>query len=163
MNIFSLQSFVELLDEVVIGKTKDYTWVIDHEPGNGILRTIQSVSAREASQSIVGNSTTIAAHTEHISWTLENALAFLQTNKPSGEWTESWRIKTVTHNEWTRLHADLKTVYDKIVSNISGRDSFPDPMLLTGLLAMLPHMAYHLGAIRQILSTMKKQREKEIT
>lgn len=163
MNIFNLQSFLELLDEVVIGKTKDYTWVIDHEPGNGIFRTIQSVSAHEASQSIVHNSTNIAAHTEHIRWSLENALSFLQSNKPAGNWKESWRIKTVTEDEWTRIQANLKTVYDKIVSNLLNRDSFPDPMLLTGLLAMLPHMAYHLGAIRQIIAALKRQGEKETT
>lgn len=152
---FSMPSFLELYDELVIGRTKEFTWVIDREPGKGILGTVDSLSAEEASRAVTDGGSTVAAHTEHIRWSLNYALTFLEGKTPSGNWEESWRIKTVDEKEWANLRQDLKQVYKEIRQNIEHRTAWTDSLLLTGLMAVLPHLGYHLGAIRQMMVVLK--------
>jgi hypothetical protein len=162
MSTFSKQSYLELLDELVIGKTEEFTWVIDREPGHGIIRTIEQLSAEDASFPITEGGTTIASHTEHVRWSLQLALAFLKGEKPVPNWNESWRIKTVNDSQWKKLQKDLNDVYTAIRAAIEKYDNWSDPRMEKGTLAMLPHMSYHLGAIRQMVRVLSNSTENKI-
>jgi hypothetical protein len=35
---------------------------------------------------------------------------------------------------------------------VIAQDGFSDPQMLTGVMALAPHAAYHLGAIRQMIA-----------
>lgn len=162
MSTFSKQSYLEVLDELVIGKTEEFTWVVDREPGHGIIRTIEQLSAEEASFPITEGGSTVAAHTEHVRWSLQLALAFLKNEKPVPNWNESWRIKNVDENQWKKLQKDLKDVYTAIRASVEKRDDWSDPRMEKGTLAMLPHMSYHLGAIRQMVRIVSNNPENKI-
>jgi uncharacterized damage-inducible protein DinB len=162
MSTFSKQSYLELLDELVIGKTEEFTWVIDREPGHGIIRTIEQLSAEEASFPITEGGSTVAAHTEHVRWSLQLALGFLKGERPAANWDESWRIKTVDEKQWKKLQKDLNDVYTAIRESVGKRDDWNEPRMVKGTLAMLPHMAYHLGAIRQMVRVLSNNTENKI-
>jgi hypothetical protein len=79
----------EFLEEVYDGQKYDYTWFINNEPNSGILGTIKGISSDEASTQIKKHGTTIAAHIEHLRWTLEKTNSYLCGEKTSMIWLES--------------------------------------------------------------------------
>jgi hypothetical protein len=162
MSTFSKQSYLELLDELVMGKTKEFTWVIDREPGQGITGTIEQLSAEDASFAITEGGSTVAAHTEHVRWSLQLALAFFKGENPTPNWEESWRIKKVDDKQWKKLQKDVKDIYTAIRAAVEKRDDWSDPRFATGTLAILPHLSYHLGAMRQMVRVLNSSTENKI-
>jgi hypothetical protein len=162
MSTFSKESYLELLNELVMGKTQEYTWVIDREPGHGIIGTVEQLSAEDASYSITEGGSTVAAHTEHVRWSLQLALKFFKGENPKPDWAESWRIKMVDDKQWKKLQVDLKDTYTAIRTAVEKRDDWSDTRFVTGTLAILPHLAYHLGAIRQMVRVVNNNSENKI-
>lgn len=156
MEKLPLNAFLELFGELYMGVTTDQTWIIDREPGLGIIGVIRTVSAEEASRTTHTGGTTIAAHTEHLRWSLNFALAFLQGKRPDPDWAKSWRIRTVNEEEWENLRSALQNEYIAVKAAIEAVSDWPDPNFLKGVLALVPHAAYHLGSIKQMLLIVKK-------
>lgn len=92
-------SLLELLSEAYTGPTHAYTWFIGNEPGSGILGTLENVSAENAS-SRQPSGTILAAHTEHLRWSLAQANAFARGETPTETWAESWSVRTVDEAAW---------------------------------------------------------------
>lgn len=162
MSTFSKESYLELLDELVLGKTNEFTWVIDREPGQGIIGTVEQLSAEDASFSLTEGGSTVAAHTEHVRWSLQFALQFFKGENPKPDWAESWRIKTVDEKQWKKLQVDLKNIYTTIRAAVEKREDWSDTRFMTGSLAILPHLAYHLGSIRQMVRVVNNNTENKI-
>lgn len=76
MEKLPLNAFLAIFDEIYIGTHGKPTWVIDREPGHGFLDTIRNISAEDASIPLRQSGSTIAAHTAHLRWSLNFALAF---------------------------------------------------------------------------------------
>lgn len=146
-----IDPLLDLLAEVYIGSRGEESWVIDAHPGHGFTAAIKTITAEQASTPLVEGGTTIAAHTEHLRWSLHFALKFYQGEVPSSNWEESWKIRTVNDAEWQTLQQDLLEVYNTVKQRIAGVDNWSDPFLLKGTLALLPHAAYHLGSIKQLM------------
>jgi hypothetical protein len=146
-----LKPFLELLREIYIGSEVDQSWIIDGNPGYGLTSTLKQISAKVASTPTVKGGSTIAGHTEHLRWSLEFAMAFYKGVQPSGSWDESWRIHKVNIGEWEKLQEDLLSVYQRLIVAIKEVKDWSNPHLLKGTLALLPHAAYHLGAVRQLI------------
>ena len=71
-----IQSIITLFSEAYAGPPDpSSTWFIDNEPDSGILGIIASVPATAASWSSNEKQpgTSIAAHVEHLRWSLANA------------------------------------------------------------------------------------------
>jgi hypothetical protein len=65
------------------------------------------------------------------------------------DWSASWRITTVSESEWQRLRATLRTEAQRwLAAQRTPRDVSTTE--LNGMVGALAHLAYHLGAIRQI-------------
>ena len=143
-------SLLELLSEAYTGPNHAYTWFISNEPGSGLLGTLENVSAENAS-SRQPSGTTIAAHTEHLRWSLAHANAFARGEVPPGTWAESWSVSTVGEAAWRTLRAELKEEFETLYAALQKQEDFSDPQTLTGIMALAPHGAYHLGAIRQMI------------
>lgn len=94
--------------------------------------------------------TTVAAHTQHLRWSLAHANAFARGETPTGSWPESWSLREVDAGAWDELRAALRREYDTLLGAIKQQEDFSDPQTLTGIMALVPHAAYHLGAIRQM-------------
>lgn len=144
-------SLLELFSEAYTGPNHPYTWFIGNEPGSGIFGTLSSLSAADASRAGLSGAT-VAAHTEHLRWSLAHANAFARGETPAGDWAESWTVSAVDETAWNALRAELRREYETLYAVIAQQDDFSDPQMLTGVMALAPHAAYHLGAIRQLVS-----------
>jgi hypothetical protein len=151
-----LSNFLELFDELYAGSNGSPSWVIDRNPGTGILGVLNKVSAHDASTPSVQGGTTIASHAEHLRWSLQFGLGFLQDKTPEGDWSQSWTVHKVNEAEWKELQQKLTDACKKMREAIFSREDWSNPLLIKGTLALLPHAAYHLGAIKQLLLVVKK-------
>ena len=152
-----IDSIVELLTEAYEGPPDPTrTWFIDNEPDSGVLGILQEVSAEEASTSAdsSGNrGTTIAANTEHLRWSLSAMNAAIR-GEPFGEWEESWRVLEKDEGGWDRLRNDLRTEFETLRQTLKQQTEIEE-QYLSGLIALVPHAAYHLGTIRQLIERVR--------
>jgi hypothetical protein len=146
-----IQSIITLFSEAYLGPADvSSTWFIDNEPDSGIVGMIAQVTAKEASWSTNRSQpgTTIAAHIEHLRWSLANANAALHGKPYLGSWSESWNTLDADEAMWDRLRHDLKKEFELLLENLQEQDELTGAYL-TGVMALIPHAAYHLGTIRQ--------------
>jgi hypothetical protein len=147
---------LELFSEAYDGPSKNYTWFIDNAPKSGMLGTLEDISSEEASRTFVENGSTIAAHTEHVRWSLALSNAYMRGEQPKSPWSESWLVKTVNADEWNTLRSSLRSEYETLRAGIEKQQGFSDEQILTGAFGFVAHAAYHLGSIRQMKKLLNK-------
>ena len=142
-----------LLTEIFDGPPGPEAYVLN--PGDpGLLRQLESVSARVASAQPIAGKSSVAAHVHHVHYGL-----VLLTRHARGEanpwadadWNLSWQHTQVAENEWRALRDALRKEADAWRSAAAARHEWND-VDAAGALASVAHTAYHLGAIRQILA-----------
>jgi hypothetical protein len=148
---------LELFSEAYDGPNKAYTWFIDNAPKSGVLGTLEDISSEEASRTFVENGSTIAAHTEHLRWSLALSNAYMRGEQPQSKWSESWLVKTVNADEWNTLRSNLRAEYETLRGGIEKQQDFSDEQILTGAFSFVGHAAYHLGAIRQMKLLLERR------
>jgi hypothetical protein len=67
------------------------------------------------------------------------------------DWNASWRITTVTEEQWRALLSKLRQAATSW-REISKAKQDWDGLAAAGAISTVAHTAYHLGAIRQILA-----------
>lgn len=153
-----INSFVELLTEAYDGPPDpSSTWFIDNEPNSGILGILEGVSAEEASKSVHEEGergSTIAANAEHLRWSLTNFNAAMRGEPYSTKWSESWDLLHTDQAKWDRLRSDLRMEYEALRAGLRDRDQIPEEYFIE-VLAILPHAAYHLGTIKQMIERVR--------
>ena len=152
-NSIVIQSIITLFSEAYAGPPDARsTWFIDNEPDSGILGLIARISAQEASWSSRKDDpgTTIASHVEHLRWSLANANGALQGKPYQGNWVESWNTLHADAARWDQLRADLRNEFEALKDNL-GKQTELEGAYLLGIMALVPHAAYHLGTIRQLI------------
>jgi hypothetical protein len=142
--------------------TKLWSELVDgaHEPGNafvlnsgdaGILKSLDALSAAAASRS-VNDGATIAAHAQHVRYglSLMNRWA-LQGGNPFADarWDEAWKTSAVDAAQWAEIRSGLAEEARRW-SEALRMPRQVEAIELTGMIASIVHLAYHLGAIRQI-------------
>ena len=154
-----IQSILGLFTEAYAGPPDpSATWFTDNVPDSGVLGIIRGVTAREASTSVdnTGNrGTTIAANVEHLRWTLANANATLRGADYNPDWKESWALLDADETAWDNLRAALNTEFETLRIAIRQQEDLSGDFL-NGVLALIPHAAYHLGTIRQMIERVRK-------
>jgi hypothetical protein len=65
------------------------------------------------------------------------------------DWSASWKKTTVSEDEWRTLRADLRVEADRWL-NVLRTPREVQQIELSGMIGSIAHLAYHLGAIRQI-------------
>jgi hypothetical protein len=143
-----------LLAELVDGASKDGGYMLN--PGDeGLLRSLEKVSAVDASaRTSTGSS--IAAHVDHLRYGLSLMNRWSQGENPFGsaDWKDSWRKTAVSEPEWRQRLADLRTEAVRWLGVVRlPRDV--DEIELNGMIGSIAHLAYHLGAIRQINQSVR--------
>ena len=147
---------IEFLSEAYDGPSHPHTWFINNDPESGILGTVKKLKAEEASTPIIENGTTIAAHIEHLRWSLNKTNSLLCGESPTMNWSESWRVRRVDSEEWMQLIEQLSGEFNRLVQSLSSGVSLASDEQLKEALALIPHAAYHLGAIRQMVLIIKR-------
>jgi hypothetical protein len=116
----------------------------------GLLRSLDKLSAEAASRSTEGGAT-IAAHVDHLRYGLSLMNRWSGGENPwdDADWTRSWQISKVSEGEWKALRADLGSEVRRWLG-ILREPREMDQVELSGVIASVVHLAYHIGAIRQI-------------
>ena len=157
-----IQSIITLFSEAYAGPPDpSSTWFIDNEPDSGILGIIAGVSAAEASWSSNNQQpgTSIVAHVEHLRWSLANANGALQGKPYQANWKESWNTLNAGEIEWARLKNELKAEFETLVKNLQKQTELSGVYFI-GVMALIPHAAYHLGTIRQLIERVGEDTRK---
>lgn len=128
----------------------------------GMLRSLARLSAAEASMASEGGAT-IAAHAQHVRYglSLMNRWATEGGNPfADARWDEAWRITGVTEVEWSEIRAGLA---DEITRwhGVLGTPREVIAIELNGMVGSVVHLAYHLGAIRQIAKSARGPRDED--
>ena len=126
----------------------------------GLMRSLDKLAAPEASRGIQGGAT-VAAHAQHLRYglSLMNRWAREGGNPfADAKWDEAWKTSTVTGAEWTEIRAGLGEEIRRWKEALATpRDA--SGVELCGLIGSVAHLAYHLGAIRQIAAGTRGPRE----
>ena len=139
-----------LFGELVEGAPPDAAYVLNpSDPG--LIRSLDKLSAEDASRIPPGRTSSVAAHVDHLRYGLELLNRWNDGADPFAEadYSASWGRTAVQDADWVRLRAELRIQADTWSRAL--QDTRPlDDITLTGIVASVVHLAYHLGAIRQI-------------
>jgi hypothetical protein len=151
------RALVTLLNEVVDGPPGREAFVLNPED-KGLLGSIEALSAADASQ-VGQNGSSIAAHVDHLRYglSLMNRWAAGDNAFGNADWKASWRRMSVTDAEWDVRRRELREEATRWRDTVFTR-SEADEAELTGIISSVVHMAYHLGAIRQIQPLLRGPR-----
>jgi hypothetical protein len=147
--------FSELLD----GPVKGSAFVLN-SGDIGLLRSLDKLSAANASRS-VNDGATIAAHAQHVRfglslmnrWASEGGDPFADA-----KWDAAWKISTVDEAEWEEIRSGLRDEAYRWVT-VLGTPREARGVEVSGMIGSIAHLAYHLGAIRQINKSTRGPRE----
>ena len=126
----------------------------------GLLRSLDKLSAADASRS-VNDGATIAAHARHVRYglSLMNRWAAEGGNPfADAKWDEAWKTSGVDAAGWQEIRDGLRDEAHRWAQALSSTRDVTD-IELTGMIASIAHLAYHLGAIRQITKDGRGPRE----
>ena len=144
-----------LFRELVDGVPRDPSYMLN--TGDvGLHGSLEKLSAEDASRSSLGGAS-IAAHVDHLRYglALMNQWKSGVKNPWAGaDWTQSWKISSVTDAEWDRLRRELESETHRWLDSLGAARSM-DETQLTYMIASIAHLAYHLGAVRQIDRAMR--------
>jgi len=146
-----LNNLFSLLDE-----TFDNTHGIYLDKDTSLFRTLETVSAEQASIPVGGKCASLAAQVAHITFYLEVLERYVVYNDSTpADWGEIWRtVEKVTSAVWDELKAKLNNAYCRIEKMFRENRVWNEDSI-GGSMAIVVHTAYHLGEIRQALCTLK--------
>jgi hypothetical protein len=147
------RSVAAVFQELAFGSASDAAWVLN--PGDdGLLRSLDKLSATAASARASDGGPSIAAHVDHLRYGLELLNRWSRGENPFADanYSASWRRTSVSDEEWATLRARLRdeaTAWLDALRKVREVSDIAD-VELVGLIASVAHLAYHLGAIRQL-------------
>jgi len=143
-------SLTRLFSELIHGTDPRAGFVLNR--GDlGLLRSLDMLSAADASLN-VHDGATIAAHAQHVRYgfSLFNRWAADGGNPfADAKWDEAWRTSRVDDGAWQEIRAGLRRESEQWLTVLKEPREVNE-IEFTGMLASIAHLAYHLGAIRQI-------------
>jgi hypothetical protein len=116
----------------------------------GLLRSLERLSAADASAPTRTGSS-IASHVAHVGYGLSLMNRWSRGENPFGDadWSAAWKKTKVTEPEWEALRIQLRDEGAKwLVVLRTPREV--QGIELSGMIGSIAHLAYHMGAIRQI-------------
>ena len=160
MMIETTPALVRLFAELVDGASGTAGAFILNSGDAGLLRSLDRLSAADASRS-VHEGATIAAHAQHVRyglslmnrWAAEGGNPFADAT-----WDAAWRLSTVSDAEWQEIRDGLRGETERWQQALRTPREVTN-IELTGMIGSVAHLAYHLGAIRQIATGARGPKE----
>lgn len=151
------QSLTTLLSELVDGAPTTGAYMLNRgDPG--LLHSLDRLSASAASPKI-------AAHVDHLRYglSLMNRWANGEPNPfATADWSAAWRTTQVSEADWAKLRADLRDEAHRWLEALE-KPREVNTIELNGLIGSIAHLAYHVGAIRQINQVTRGPAEPQLT
>jgi hypothetical protein len=143
-----LEQVAELLRETFEGGLPGQgTQYLDH--GSGIRSTLAGITAEQASRRLDGRPS-IAAHARHMNFHLRVAGEWILGDHSRRDWLGSFEPQTVSEAEWAKLKQDLEASRAALLQALGSLT--PERFVEEGAgMGAIAHVAYHLGAIRQLM------------
>src|SRR5262245_63952289 len=143
--------FTRLFAELVDGAPTDGGAFILNSDDVGLLRSLEVLSAEAAPHNVDGGAT-IAAHAQHLRyglslmnrWAAEGGDPF-----SDARWDAAWKLSHVNESEWAEIRNGLRDEARRWLTAL-GTPREASEIERTGMLASIDHLAYHLGAFRQV-------------
>jgi hypothetical protein len=153
-------TLMRLFSELVDGAHDKNGAYILNSGDVGLLRSLEKLSATDASRAVDGGAT-IAAHAQHLRyglglmnrWAREGGNPFADAT-----WDEAWKTSAVDASAWAEIRTGLRGEAERWLQALSSPREVTE-VELTGMVASIAHLAYHLGAIRQIAKSARGPRE----
>jgi len=156
-----IDSVLVLFDEAYVGPQGTSSWFADSGPGTGILGTLEGVDPAAASRPLrADDPLSAASHVGHVRYALSLANRAAKGENPykDADWSKSWDSRKVDAAEWKVLVAGLRKEYEEMRAALAEEKHWDDPDFVTGLISLIGHGAWHLGALRQGLGLVKAPR-----
>ena len=126
----------------------------------GLLRSLDAVSCTEASCSMNGGAS-LAAHATHVAYGLSLMNRWARDRGDpfaDARWDDVWTTTGVTGQQWDDIRAKLHEEAERWMDTLrSPREA--TSVELQGMIASVAHLAYHLGAMRQISRSARGPKE----
>ena len=154
------ESLTTLFSELVNGASDGGGAYILNSGDAGLLRSLDKLPAADASRSVNGGAT-IAAHAQHLRyglslmnrWASEGGDPFADAT-----WDEAWKTAGVNDAQWAEIRAGLRDETGRWLKALGTPRDVPVAGL-NGMMGSISHLAYHLGAIRQIGTAARGPKE----
>ncbi|GGM20811.1 DinB family protein [Deinococcus aerophilus] len=154
-----LEGILDILKEAVEGGAPGQgTAFVDGtaaggDSNHGLLATLDSLSAAQASRDVHG--TSIVGHARHTAFHLEVMVRWEQAgDRGPFDWKGSFLPAQVDDAGWDEVRVRVRAAYDALMAFARTQQDRPDGDLTGGLTGTVAHVAYHLGAIRQLVKAV---------
>jgi hypothetical protein len=154
------KSLASLFAELVDGPPDAAAFVLNGGD-TGLLASLDALCADAASVAVAGGAT-IAAHADHVRYGLEllNRWHDGEANPwATADWSAAWRRTTVSDAEWAHVRDGLRHQARRWHAALKVPREM-GPIELSGVIGSIAHLAYHLGAMRQIAPAMRGPKER---
>lgn len=148
------ESLGTLFSELVNGPASGGQYVLN-AGDKGLLRSLDAVSA-DAASARTRTGSSIAAHVDYVRYGLSLMNRWSAGENPfeDADWGASWKKVAVSDDEWTRLRTQLRDEASRWLQALRTPREVQE-IELTGMIGSIAHLAYHLGAMRQIDQTLR--------
>jgi hypothetical protein len=149
-----------LFSELVNGAPASGAYMLN-SGDEGLLRSLDNLSAAAAS-ALTPTGSSIAAHVDHLRYGLSLMNRWSAGDDPfkDADWSVSWRKTSVSEDEWRTLRAQLREEATRWLQAL-GMPREVQEIDLNAMIGSIAHLAYHLGAVRQINHALRGPAESD--
>lgn len=153
-------ALTHLFSELVDGAPEGGGSFILNSGDAGLLRSLDALSAADASQS-ANDGATIAAHAQHVRYGLELMNGWARGGGDpfaNAKWDEAWTTSEVDATQWEEIRNGLRAEAGRWLEAL-GASRTMTTRALCEMMGSIAHLAYHLGAVRQIAKHARGPKE----
>ena len=143
------KTLATLFSELIAGPSPAGAYMLN-SGDQGLLASLDTLPAAAAS-ALTATGSSIAAHVDHMRYGLSLLNRWSAGANPfaDADWSASWKKTPVSDEEWWTLCVDLRLEAGRWLKTLETPREVQD-IELNGMIGSIAHLAYHLGAIRQI-------------
>jgi hypothetical protein len=143
-----------LFSELVDGAPASGAYMLN-AGDEGLHRSLDKLDAAAAS-ALTRTGSSIAAHVDHLRYGLSLMNQWSAGENPfkDADWSVSWKKTVVSEEEWRTRRAQLREETGRWLKALRTPREVQE-IELNGVIGSIAHLAYHLGAIRQIYHTLR--------
>jgi hypothetical protein len=121
------------------------------DPQEPMFRTLEEITAIDASRPIGIGASCLAAQVEHTAFYID----VLLNDTEGADWAVAWSLTSVTESEWTALKNRLRTSYEEMRTRIETESDWSEDFIAT-LVSLIGHNGFHLGQVREGTANLRR-------